>query len=171
MTLEEYLASATSARDSHRDNFHKADGVVTILQALIKERDTPKTGMSRTAAFRSALAMALLLCSCTDPNAGMVAARRMGQTHYLSVPKDGKLMSAAVFNFNGMTHIYIPWIGSSPIPTIDPVSIFSGSSVEPVRPLPRSALLTYACLPSAIIDVREKGGKIVKSKNHYYRAP
>ncbi len=42
MTLEEHLANATKARDTHRDNFHRTDGAVTMLQALIEERDKPK---------------------------------------------------------------------------------------------------------------------------------
>jgi hypothetical protein len=116
--------------------------------------------------------LCLLLVACqVDPNAGMVAARRMGQSHYLSIPKDGKLMSAAVFKHRGVTHLYLPWIDSRPIPGIDPLSIFPGSTVEPVRPYPKTALLTYGCLPQAIIEVRHKGGRVIHSGTHAYRVP
>jgi hypothetical protein len=116
--------------------------------------------------------LCLLLVACqVDPNAGMVAARRMGQSHYLSIPKDGKLMSATVFNHNGETWLYLPWLDSRIITGVDPVTIFPGSTVEPVRPTPKTAILTYGCLPQAIIDVRHHGGRVVHTGNHAYRAP
>jgi len=62
------------------------------------------------------LALACWLCSCsTDPNAGMVAARECGMSHYLTIERDGQPDSVAVFPHNGRWWMFHPSSGSWPM--------------------------------------------------------
>lgn len=115
--------------------------------------------------------IALMLCSCTtDPYAGMEAARRMGQKQCLAYSWRGRGETAAVFPFAGRTWVYHPTTGSAVIDGHDPLSI-PGSVWTPVQCVHQDARLDGACLPLAIADVRQNGGRVVIAGHHAFRVP
>lgn len=96
-----------------------------------------------------------------DPDAGMVAARLLGQKQYLAFKINGHLDSAAVFSFEGHRYIYHPAFGSARMP--DGVSVldyFPGCMWVPVLCVPRTANLANACLPLAITQAWKRGGTV-----------
>jgi len=123
------------------------------------------------------LATVFTLCSCADdPNAGMVAARLTGESHCLSFIRHGKPDTAAMFRFDGYWYIYDHERGSQctltratkpPPPWIHQWldGVEGRATWIPVSAEPKDADLRNGCLPRAIAEARQKGGRVLIMPN------
>ncbi len=116
---------------------------------------------------------ALLLCSCaSNRNAGIVAARELGQKEYVIFPSDGHYDTAAVFQLQGHSWMYHPSIGSFQISDEHVKELRAHHFMLPVLPQDKITSLPHGCLVHAIADVRAHGGgRVVTFGNNAYRAP
>lgn len=120
----------------------------------------------------------LVLTSCaTDPNAGKVAAVLTGQPYCLRFERNGKPDTAALFPYKGIWWFYHPTIGSKatfiskfenpPLLIHAWLKGVNGSARwESVSDAPKSVIMKYDCLPSAIYDSRNGGGAIIHTYGH-----
>lgn len=101
-------------------------------------------------------------CFGYDPDAGMVAARMLGEKRYLAFKINNRVESAAVFSFEGHRYIYHPAFGSARMPdgNYSALDYFPGCMWVPVLCVPRTANLENACLPRAIAQAKATGGKV-----------
>ncbi len=115
---------------------------------------------------------ALILASCaTDRNAGIAAAKLMGEREYVIFPKDGHYDTAAVLQFQGHLWMYHPSIGSFPISDEHVKELRKHGFMLPVLAQDKLSPLPEGCLPVAIAEARQKGGHVVTSGNNAYRVP
>ncbi len=125
----------------------------------------------------TSIVLSVVLASCsTDPNAGMVAARIAGESHCLSFIRRGKADTAAMFRFNDYWYIYDHERGSQctltratkpPPPWIHQWldGVEGKGTWIPVSGEPKDADLRNGCLPRAIAEARQRGGRILISPN------
>lgn len=114
----------------------------------------------------------LLLASCsTDRNAGIAAAKLMGEREYVIFPKDGHYDTACVFQFRGHSWMYHHSIGSFSISDEHVKELRERGFMLPVLAQDKCAVLPNGCLPQAIADVRKHGGHVVLDHSHAYRVP
>ncbi len=119
---------------------------------------------------------ALTLASCsTDRNAGIAAAKLMGEREYVIFPKDGHYDTAAVFQFRGHSWMYHPSIGSFSITDEHVKELRKHGFMLPVLPQDSIHPRPNGCLPEAVADVQKEGGHVVfayhRDYTHAYRVP
>ncbi len=125
---------------------------------------------------RLTILCALILASCsTARNAGIAAAKLMGEREYVIFPKDGHYDTAAVFQFNGHSWMYHHSIGSFSISDEHVKELREHGFMLPVLAQDRAKPLRNGCLPEAIADVQKEGGHVVfayhRDYTHAYRVP
>ncbi len=100
---------------------------------------------------------ALVLCLLS-------AAREVGMDWCLWIHSEDHLESVALFPFQGRWWFYLPSVGSyeTTVPAAQPppIDLFDPSLRCRVLPEPRTADLLNGCLPRAIAEVRQKGGRV-----------